>query len=100
MGTLAWNDLKLNYLPMFESWHVPFRDSYYKGEPDHAAATHHVFVYYMRMCYPDCRILGQGLSRRDWNLQPLGQCSDQKLQKGNSWSQPGIYRANLLPSLL
>ena len=31
----------------FESWHVPFRDSYYKAEPDHAAATHNVFVYYM-----------------------------------------------------
>ena len=24
-----------------------FRDSYYKGKPDHAAATHPVFVYYM-----------------------------------------------------
>ena len=33
-------------LARFDSWHIPFRDSYYKGEPDHAAATHHVFVCY------------------------------------------------------
>jgi hypothetical protein len=26
-----------------------FKESYYKGEPDHAAATHHVFMYYMLM---------------------------------------------------
>ena len=37
--------------PRFNSWHVPFRDSYYKGEPGHAAATHHVFVYYMLMIW-------------------------------------------------
>ena len=24
--------------PRFESWYVPFRDNYYKGKPDHAAA--------------------------------------------------------------
>ena len=34
---------------MFNSCSVPFRDSYYKGKPDHAAATHHAFVYYMLM---------------------------------------------------
>ena len=34
--------------PRFDSWHVPFRDSYYKGKnPKDAAATYHVFVYYM-----------------------------------------------------
>ena len=25
----------------------PFRDSYYKVKPDHATATHQVFLYYM-----------------------------------------------------
>ena len=35
------------YWPMFNSWHVPYRDSYYKGKPDPAAATHQVFLYFM-----------------------------------------------------
>ena len=34
--------------------------------------------------------LGQGLSLRDLNLRPLGQCLDPKLQKGNGWRYPGI----------
>ena len=34
-------------VPWFDSWQVLFRDSYYKGKPDHAAATRHVLVYYM-----------------------------------------------------
>jgi hypothetical protein len=38
--------------PKFDSWYVPFRDSYYKGgNLNDAAATYHVFVYYMLMCY-------------------------------------------------
>ena len=36
------------------------------------------------------RILGQGLSLRDSDLRPLGQCLDPKLLKGNSWRYLGI----------
>ena len=32
-----------------DSWHVLFRVSYYKGKPNHAAATHHTSVYYTLM---------------------------------------------------
>ena len=41
--------------PRFDSWHVPLRDSYYKGEPDHDAGTHHVFVYYVHMVSKQCK---------------------------------------------
>ena len=42
---------------------------------------------YVLTCLQD---LGQGLSLRDSNLQPLGQCFNPKLQKGNSWRYPRI----------
>ena len=31
----------------FDSWHVSFRVSYYKGEPNHTAAISHFSLYYM-----------------------------------------------------
>ena len=44
---------------------------------------------YELICFQN---LGQGLSLRDSNLRPLGQCHDPKLQKGNGWRYPGISR--------
>ena len=44
--------------------------------------------------------LGQGLSLRDLNLRPLGQCLDPKLQKGNSWRYPRISGPTFVPLLV
>ena len=58
-----------------------------KRETDHVAVIYHILVSY---------ILSQSLLRRDSNLRSFGQCSDRKLQKGNSGpdSIPGMSHSH------